>query len=619
MPGTTIPRNPATWTLEDARAALQTVSRVTYSNQGVSTSARMAVDAYAKMSAGYMAGDHRQDLVPYNGAGFDSAGNLSDRARQNINRLFASAPEVESIVARRVNGACGNQADFSAVPVEPEGEEEAPDPTDAEKAAQKRIAHAWKRQLSAWSDTEKWWSGGRAKNSELGAVQRMVARGTAHQNGAACLRVFIDPEALVNGEIPKQPNRRAALELIHLVSPSPDTCCVYSDPDTKRDTGIFTYEDKEGRQAAEIWFKRKGRPVDRLDLSKGLTDTRTWHTWLRVLTEGKAEGDARTERVFTYPWGGLLPIVQVEVGCLITPSILSMQAGVDSNLTALNRLLMAHGWAQRDELNARPASRLSLMMPPPDIYGPPETELIEGVTWYVWPEERALGGVVNNINGFPYRTGIDENGKETWGFTTPVVNYHEPSSPEALIQGIDYFISRMRDGCAQGHVPVGGGSTAEASGEAYEQRRADHKADITGVAEAVDVGVAQMLTMTTVIADWMQDEAKATAFTSRHRIVAQSHPNAGPVSADAQRVTMELGKERVLAMATVRARVGVQDVQAEEDAVQAQPLTLKEQVETANLLRGEGADAVASYVKVGMDEETARALARTDGGPFLEQ
>jgi hypothetical protein len=618
MPGTTIPRDPSTWTLEDARSALQSVSRVNYSSQGVCPTARAtAVDTYAKMAAGYMAGDHVQNLVPWKGAGFDSAGNLSDASKASILRHYASAPEVERIVERRVNGACGSQADFSVVPVEPEGAVEAPEPADAQKEAQKRIADAWKRDLSEWCDNERWWSGGRAKNSQRGVVQHMVAQGTEHLNGAACLRVFIDPESLVDGRVPDASTRREALESIHLVAPSPNACAIYVDPDTKRETGIFTYTDKQDRRAAEIWFRKRGRPRVPGDAASSLTDTKKWYTWLRVLTEGKTE-EGRTEQLFVYPWG-VVPIFQIEVGSLLNPSILSLQATLDAAVTGLSRLITSHAYAQRDEINAKPAGRLSTTPPPVETYGPVETEVIDGVTWYVWPQDRALGGVVNNINGFSYQTGSDADGKETLGFTTPQIVYHEPSDPSVVLVGIGGIVALMRDGCAQGHIPSVVGSTAEASGEAYEQRRAEHLADIKGVAEAVDVGVAEMLRCVTIMADWMVDEAQATAFTDRYRIVAQSHPNAGPVSADAQRVASELGEKRVLAMATVRARVGVQDVQAEEDAVQAQPLTLKEQVETASALRDGGADAVASYVKVGMDEETARALARTDGPPFVEQ
>lgn len=619
MPGTTIPRDPTLWTLEDARAALQAVPRVTYSSQGVSTASRTSVDAYAKMASAYMAGDHVQDLVPWRGAGYDSAGNLSETSKSSILRHYASAPEVERIVARRVNGACGNQADFSAVSVEPDGTEGTQEPTDAEVEAQQREGAAWKRDLSEWCDRERWWSGGRANNSQRGVVQHMVAQGTEHLNGAACMRIFIDPESLVDGRVPNVPNRRVALENIHLVAPSPNSCAVYADPDTKRETGIFLYKDLEDRQSAEIWFLKRGRPTDATKPDGDLTETDKRFTWLRVVTEGKKEGDARSERVFTYPWG-IVPIFQVEVGNLLNPSILSLQATLDAAVTGLSRLITSHAYAQRDEVNAKRAGLLRRDMPPESIYGPAEKEEIDGVTWYVWPQDRALGGVVNNINGFSYVTGTDEDGRQSYGFTTPQINYHEPSPPDTVLTGIGGIVSLMRDGCAQGHIPsVVGGSTAESSGEAYEQRRAEHLADIKGVAEAVDVGVAAMLTAVTVIADWMVDENAATEFRDRYRIVAQSHPNAGPVSADAQRVAAELGEKRVLSMATVRARVGVQDVQAEEDAVQAQPLTLTEQVEIARGLRDGGADPVASYVKAGMDEEEAAALARTDGPPFVEQ
>src|SRR6185369_9675307 len=135
------------------------------------------------------------------------------------------------------------------------------------------------------------------------------------------------------------------------------------------------------------------------------------------------------------------------------------------------------------------------------------------------------------------QTGVDKDGNPTYGFTTPSVDYHEPSPVANIIEGADAHTMMMRYACRQGHRRSGlTGSTAEASGEAYEQARAGFANDIKGVAEAVDAALAAGLTWVTIAADWLAG-AEAPDFADNYAVQVQSHPSAGSPSTQAQAET----------------------------------------------------------------------------------
>jgi hypothetical protein len=553
--------------------------------------------------------DHLQDGKPWIGAGFDVNGQLTPKAKSDLTRLLTPNPEMYTCLTERVDGACANEASITVGAKEPAG---AADEKGVRGLSdeQKRAVDEWERDLSAWWTTEGLWGGSNIRNPT--GVKGMVAQGSMSKSGQACLRFFFNPasrtqEVAIKNEsgevvgteqrIPRQPDRAAALRHIRVVAPPPNTCAVYIDPDTHEKTGVFLFDDSQNRKCAETWFNEGGITV------------------LRLLTEGADTAETR------YPWGGWIPVVSADVGCILTPAVVRIQAALDLDATSLTRLIQAHGYGQRTESNAQEDGEWKTT-PPPGI-DLPTTQVVDNVTYYLWPADANLGPeVIRKLNGFPYQTGVNADGAPVFGFTTPEVSYHEPSQVANIIEGADAHTMMMRYACRQGHRRSGlTGSTAEASGEAYEQARAGFFNDIRGVAEAVDGALAAGLTWVTIAADWLAG-SEAPDFADNYAVQVQSHPSAGSPSVAAQTATLAAVQGELLDAEEGTARLGVQDVAATRARI-AQERTLATQERRWTMFEGAAGSGVDRkwflMNEMGYTAEQADAALRTDGPPNLTQ
>jgi len=565
----TIPQDPASWTLEDVKNAAGLLTRVR---------------PLLGVGEGpvYMAGDHVQDGRPWQGPGREEDGSILDTNKARIRNMLAPIPEALGCVKERVNGACGNEADFDLQPVEPAGADGTPSDAQMKEAAQ------WKRDLSGWWDSVDFWGG--MDVSDPTGVRGAVTLASSWLQGKACLRVFWSNNAVST-------SRRTALRRLKVVALPPDRCGIYTDPDTLREVGWFLFKDASDREAAELWYPEE----------RGEQEVTIW----RMLGE-----DSRPVET-VLPFGGLLPIVQVKIGTLLTEPVLRLQGSVDTINTLLLNLCNAHGLAARTELNSEDDG---VWQPtaPPGIEAP-RTRVNNGATEYFKPTVPTLGNyVIRKIRGFEHTVSIAEDGTETVAITSPAVHYHEPSPPAALIESLDCERRALRDACHQGHRSNGlTGSTSEASGDAYEQARAMFWADVKSVGEAASTAVSKVLTWVALAAEWRSGKSTPT-FLGEWTIVAKSHPNAGPVSNMAQTTAMSLVEGEIISKSEGTARAGVQDVQGERDRIEAERGPQK-RAEIAKALTDAGAAPKPAWVEAGFTEERADALARTDGPPFVEQ
>ena len=597
----TLPRDPKDWTLDDAKS----IPARSYPNGVID-------DTAARATASYIAGDHYQNGDAWIGAGFDSAGVWVTSSKERFKKTLTPVPEMFACLERRVSGGCGNEADPGIAPKDPAGE---PDENGNREPSKEQMTamEEWRRDVGTvwWTDVGLW--GGKDLRHPTG-VRGMVAQASASESGSACLRAFINPAARTlqvrtgDGQtekrVPRQQDRAAALRHIKLSTPPPDRCCIYVDPDTHQRTGVFLYKDFSDNDAAEIWYaaEQGDRTV----------------TILRSLT-----ADSDTETV--YPWGGLLPIAQANVGCLITDAVRRLQAALDLAGTSLVRLIQAHGYGQRTEIGAEEDGYWSTV--PPTLSNPGELpdarhNAATGQTEYFTPLPADMqSDVIRHLLGHVYQSGVDANGNPTYGITTPSVSYHEPSDPEAIIKGIDALTMVLRNACHQGHVRAGLlGSTAEASGEAYEQSRAPFVADVKAVGEAVDAPVAELLTCVTVMADYMTGATEPN-FANDFSVSVQSHPSAGPPSTEWQNTTLAMVNGELLSPEEGTARLGVQDVAAERDRI-AQARTLDRVakiVEAAAKAASAGLNVTQVLIEAGVPEKDIPAWIQTDGPPNIKQ
>lgn len=610
---TNLPQNPAEWTLEHARS----VPARAFPGGAIDTEGAQATLAY-------LLGDHLQDGKAWIGAGRDSAGSWIASSYARFKTTLTPVPELFSILERRVNGACGNEADPSVAPREPAGPKDA-DGNRAPSPEQEAARAEWRRDVGTnWWTAEGVW-GGKDLRDPTG-VRGLVALASAWESGKACLRLFINPAArrevtvrVANPDgsvstrtekrVPRQQTRADALEHVKLSLPPPDRCCVYTDPDTHERTGVFLFRDFGDNECAEVWFSRE-TPSPRVTTSKRVT----------VLHLLRANAD--TEET-VYPWGGRLPIVQGNVGCILTPAVRRLQQAADLGGTSTSRLLQAHGYGQRTEIGVQEDGFWSSEPPALPSGQVAETRINEETKQkeYFWPEPAEMqSDVIRQLKPEVWLSKQDDTGR-TWSSFSPSVHFQNPSDPAVIIGGVDAFIIWMRAACHQAHIKTGlAQSSAEASGEAYEQARADFLQDIKGVAETVDAVVAELLTIATVMADYLTGETEPT-FANDFSVSVQSHPSAGPPSTEWQNTTLQMVNGELISPDEGTARLGVQDVAAERARIkEARSLDrVTKIVAAASQAASAGLSVRQVLLEAGVDENDIQAWIQSDGPPNVEQ
>lgn len=590
------PRDPAAWSLSDAKNAVAASYPVQYDKEA------------AKSVADYVQGLHYQEGRPWMGSGYSREGTLDESSRSLIARMLAPVPEAYACLERRVDAICGIQAAISLIPTDPQG---APDENGEKTLSpeQARLAKEWPAQLSKWIDNERAW-GGKDLRKPTG-VRGMVAQASASQSGSACLRLFLNPasrtlEVAVRDQggqvvpelrIPRQADRAAALRHIKIVAPPPENCAVYTDPDTHEKRGVFLFASAEGQERAEVWFARGEMTVLRIVAGNETLDERE------------------------YPWGGWLPIQQANIGCLLTDAVRRDQGAADFVATALMRLVQSMAWGQRTEIDAEDDGFWSSTAPL-GVSNPRTRETESGGTEYFNPVPAGLGPeVIRKLRSYQYSTGSNKEG-ETFARTAPSVHYHDPSDPSGLIQVLDGVIMLIRYACHQGHIRSGLlGSSAEASGEAYEQARAAFVADINGGGEEVDAAFAPTLMTATIMADWLTGNDDPAQFAKDWTVLCQSHPSAGNPSASSQQETRANVDAELLSPEEGTARLNVQDVAAERARIAAgNTLAASEKRWTIiTTAVGAGFDRTAVLEDMGFPPDKIEKLVRTDGPPNITQ
>lgn len=564
----TIPRNRREWTLQ----TVQAVQSLAGDSEG------------REATALYRRGDHWHDGKNWMGAGRDAAGNLPPETAAQIKLLMVPAPEIEDGIGGRVDAVCATEADYSLAPLNPKVDENG---KTILSAGQEREIAEWKSVTGDWWGTKQVWE----------KVRAAVADATAD---VGCWRLFFNPLAVREDErtgrngIPLQTDPAKAAELVEIVAPSPGTCAVYTDPDTQQKTAVYSYTTQDGQQAAEVWF------VD---------DDESRTTILRRIIGADSQE-------WSYAWGGLLPIIQCDITRLVGQVQRDLQRGVDFAGASLMRNTEAHGFTQRTETNARPHGYWSTAAPS----GIP-LELVEkreegSTTYYFNPQDPNIGpGTTVRLIGVEHTVSIDpETGKETRGITTPTVEYHEPSSPENILLTRRELKQEIRSSMRRGHVVDG--TSAEASGDAYEQRRAVHILDVKTCAGKIAVHVAQILTAMTVMREWLAGVNDAR-FLREWTASASLRPNTGPISSERERTLRESVDAGHLSLPTAMEERGINDVDVEFERMQEHPApAMRTKAFTdAQILRDAGGNPEAAYRIAGVPEDDAADLVRSDTIP----
>lgn len=169
-------------------------------------------------------------------------------------------------------------------------------------------------------------------------------------------------------------------------------------------------------------------------------------------------------------------------------------------------------------------------------------------------------------------TGVGVNAVTETTYGDPGVTIADPTDPAYVTGSMDKTEALLYKRCYQGHLA--NTSTAEASGVAYQQARAQHEADLNGIRGAVEGLIRDTLEAVIAYAALMNTEAADLLV--RFRVVVTLHVQAGPVTREDAEMAANLRDNRLISQAAAQARVGVEDPVAMQAEIDADPLTRAE-------------------------------------------
>lgn len=526
-----------------------------------------AYDVNQKMAE---AGDFWQDGSLWVGPrGSDEAWNAAIKAV--IARQFVPGGAVLEAIGNFVRGLLGKQANIQAVPLGPV--EEGSDEANRLKAEADEIIEA----LSVWWDRVRLWQ----RMREVAARSRWA--------GWGAIRLRIPPGKLEREEgedgvvtrLPRFDNFAEALSAVDLSAPEPVYCAVIEHPDTLQRAAIFHYTGDDKRGRVELWYEDGEETV------------------FRLLVEGgeEAEEEAR------FPWGGRIPVAEMDGDVLLTEPVRRSEAALAFALTNTVRVGETAGFRERYTTNAEPSG---IWLPtPPGNLGPHRTmDDGEGGILYFHPLPRSLGaGITTDLIG----VWGDAEGETR---ASPGVTIADPVDLDYATKGAEFWRRRVLELCHQGHLAMT--TRGEASGYAYEQSRAAFIGDLDAHVDPAERALTETLEAAVAMAESMM--VNPPGILERFRLIVTITPDPGPVSPELAQETRDNVKAGLLSRSTAMAKIGVDDVAAELDAIEQDPQSqigaIKERVAIMLQLKAAEPDMplVQAAIVAGWDEDEARRL-----------
>lgn len=550
----------ASWTYQDAVRALEILIEETIGS-----------DSFDANLAFVEEEDHWQDGDTW--VGPDGGSDLAVRTRtlEAVKRQFTPVDVINEVLDNVANSLLKREPSVTFAPIEPAGADG--EPSDE----QTRLAEAMESLISAWWDRVKLWKRAR----EATRRSRWATRGA--------LRVWIPQKMLIRGE--GQPPRlptglpfKQALTKVQVVSPSPDDCGIYTDPDSQERAAIFLFRTDSGDNGAEVWF---------LD-GQGKAQ-------VRILVDNK-EADE-----FGIDLKGRLPINEMENDLLITEPVRRQQNRLNFFESLVVRTGETAGFPERYTMNAMPQG-VWMEEPPTDSPALAEQEM-GGKTWYLHAVPRTLGAsITTDLRGI---TLTDSEGKET--IASPSVAFREPTDPQFAVTACEHGRNTILRSCKQGHLTSE--STAQTSGFAYQQARARFEDDLDNTRSPLEGLLRDTIETVIALASLMSNEFPN--FLEQFRCVVNVHINAGPIAPDERMQNREDYKANLMSSETAMSRNGIEDATAErslidQDANAATLLTVQQSTAIKTLTdAGAGLDAAAAFV--GVDPDRAKLLTAPSG------
>jgi hypothetical protein len=450
------------------------------------------LDPSAKRALDYFRGDHWQNRSGW--AGPVPKGDNAANDWEEIRRCFVSKNVVKEGVERHTFGVLGREPMWSFDPLRKRrlNGQLGDNSTDADRADGVLLP---------------WWDEKRMLlRLRLAAESLLITKSGA-------LRLMVSPVKVRGSQIGR----------VSFTVAEPGQACVYRDPLTEREIGIFSYRGTTGESVTEVSFlKDDGRTVIRT-LAK--TDPAT------VIGSLLSFVGLRPEQVVTevtIDLGGRLHVFEMRREALITESVLQNQGLLNLALTMLPRNVVMGGFLERVFLNAqRPKKR--------DSQGNETGE--DG-------DYEAGAGAASFVRGITYE---DEQGNTK--ITQPSINWREPVSVKTFEDTIRIAYETMLDEMHQKHVVENG--SQDVGAEARKQARDDYEKSLLMTKGEIDALGRWALEVALRVTDYLEGEA----FDSRIDV--------GPLNSEEVRMMQADVEKGRMSRQTYMNRRGIDDPDAE--------------------------------------------------------
>ena len=315
------------------------------------------------------------------------------------------------------------------------------------------------------------------------------------------------------------------------------------------------------------------------------------NTMLRVI-EREKDGE-EIENLYQWDLDARLPLRELKMSVLASPSLLSNQKSINLQKTLQNRNSIVGGFLERLVTDA---------MPPGEWVDDPNNP---GQRKYEVKPFRLGAGTTNFLMAAEYGEGQN---KRTG---SPAVHYRDPVAPTTFIEGKRDSYQDALEECGQTHKLIAGDATA--SGESRKQARQTFENKLNGVKAQLDP-----------MGRWLLETAAIMAllFAGRRREWDGFRCNfscivdTGPRSADEKREDQEAVKAGTLSEETAMVRDGIEDPAAEKNLIHREAeesLALAQsRANVAQTLAAAGASIGAAARVAGFDDEDAALLERSD-------
>lgn len=463
----------------------------------------------------YFKGDHWEDGKGWIGPRPPQDDENYTSILEQIEAAFVSKNVVAEIVRRHRDGVIGHEPIWSLTVRRPLAEGKSPT-----KKEQDLIDEA-EALLTSWWDARK----------PHKILKRMVAKLLWARRGS--LRLFVPTgkrkkqegqggkvEAIVPKGSPDE-----VIQRIYLVDPEPEQAGVLVDTDTMEEVGVWSWKDSKGKAKVELSY----------------TDE-AGQTVVRVLSE---DGSEESEALAL---GGRLTIFEVERDPVVTKQVIQNQRLVNQAMTMLPRNVNLGGFLERVIFNAQ--------MPGYEV---DDADAPNGKRFVPLPYKLGAG-TTNVLKGIEIK---DEDG--TKRIASPSIQYKDPVPVTTFKDTKQIGYENILEETDQIHVLVAGDATA--SGESRKQARAGFESSLLDTKPEVDGAVRWLLE--TVLALAAAFSGQPGRYASL-RAVAQCRIDAGPRTADEDRQVGESYDRGLLSRATAMSRIGVEDVDAESAAIDAE-------------------------------------------------